>query len=323
MPPDSNKRRTTKSASPPNPDHRKRRRNRTTQSCLNCHATKRMCDRKRPCSRCTQLGLTGLCVYEVDDPSARQADAQDESSRLLHRIAELEGVVRELKNRPHPRWVDSIPLDFTVAAPGSPLRSPSYVDINLQPPFGDIPWSNLFNWDSRSSDSSYSRSPGSTPSPLLIPASRPPDPFPCLDSTWNQNVAIPGKSDPGCNCMSEAACYNITLDLASELRRAGASLSRSLNHCFGSPSGCILSAKISELESFTMDALQNSRICPDALSAAVRTNGARRPASRGRPGEQQVKLITRDLFWDENGLPAYDDSFMSWIPPAAALQKHI
>ncbi|GJE95936.1 Zn(II)2Cys6 transcription factor [Phanerochaete sordida] len=39
---------------------------RTTQSCLNCHTSKRKCDRKRPCQRCIQLGLVGLCVYEVD-----------------------------------------------------------------------------------------------------------------------------------------------------------------------------------------------------------------------------------------------------------------
>lgn len=54
-------------------DPRKKRRNRTTQSCLNCHTSKRKCesapfnsrsalmflqgDRKRPCSRCIQLGL--------------------------------------------------------------------------------------------------------------------------------------------------------------------------------------------------------------------------------------------------------------------------
>ncbi|KAJ7113799.1 hypothetical protein C8R44DRAFT_597112, partial [Mycena epipterygia] len=54
------------------------RRSRITQSCLNCHATKRM-DRKRPCSRCCQLGLTENCVYESDEPS-RQG-TQDESIR--------------------------------------------------------------------------------------------------------------------------------------------------------------------------------------------------------------------------------------------------
>ncbi|KZT29867.1 hypothetical protein NEOLEDRAFT_1127754 [Neolentinus lepideus HHB14362 ss-1] len=87
-------------------DHRKRRRNRTTQSCLNCHTSKRMCDRKRPCGRCTQLGLTGLCIYEIDDPSQRRDD-QDEKSRLQSRVAELERVIRELKNKPHPRWVQA------------------------------------------------------------------------------------------------------------------------------------------------------------------------------------------------------------------------
>jgi len=66
-----------------------------------------MCDRKRPaCARCTQLGLTGLCVYEVDDPTQR-TETQDESSRLIKRVAELEGVIRELKNKPHPRWVQA------------------------------------------------------------------------------------------------------------------------------------------------------------------------------------------------------------------------
>ncbi|KAF7782593.1 transcriptional regulator family: Fungal Specific TF [Agaricus bisporus var. burnettii] len=98
------KRPTPDSKTAPGVDHRKRRRNRTTQSCLNCHTSKRMCDRKRPaCARCTQLGLTGLCVYEVDDPSQRTG-MQDESARLLKRVAELEGVIRELKNKPHPRW---------------------------------------------------------------------------------------------------------------------------------------------------------------------------------------------------------------------------
>ncbi|KII90667.1 hypothetical protein PLICRDRAFT_39249 [Plicaturopsis crispa FD-325 SS-3] len=87
-------------------DHRKRRRNRTTQSCLNCHTSKRRCDRKRPCQRCIQLGLTGLCVYEVDDISTRDDPTVDENTRLRNRIAELERLVRELRGKPHPRWAD-------------------------------------------------------------------------------------------------------------------------------------------------------------------------------------------------------------------------
>ncbi|KAF8182290.1 hypothetical protein BJ912DRAFT_595088 [Pholiota molesta] len=110
-------------------DHRKRRRNRTTQSCLNCHTSKRKCDRKRPCQRCIQLGLTGLCVYEIDDPALRDDPSVDESTRLRNRIAELESLVRELRGapffvnlirilspflthrvfpgKPHPRWADT------------------------------------------------------------------------------------------------------------------------------------------------------------------------------------------------------------------------
>ncbi|CCM03581.1 uncharacterized protein FIBRA_05718 [Fibroporia radiculosa] len=50
---------------------------------------------------------TGLCVYEVDDPSRKTSsgEAQDERDRLQKRVAELESVIRELKNKPHPRWV--------------------------------------------------------------------------------------------------------------------------------------------------------------------------------------------------------------------------
>lgn len=88
-------------------DHRKRRRNRTTQSCLNCHTSKRKCDRKRPCQRCIQLGLTGLCVYEIDDPALRDDPSIDENTRLRNRIAELESLVRELRGKPHPKWADN------------------------------------------------------------------------------------------------------------------------------------------------------------------------------------------------------------------------
>ncbi|KAF9065178.1 hypothetical protein BDP27DRAFT_1269646 [Rhodocollybia butyracea] len=79
-------------------DHRqvtissKRRRNRTTQSCLNCHTSKRK---------------TGLCVYEIDDPALRDDPTIDETTRLRNRIAELESLVRELRGKPHPRWADS------------------------------------------------------------------------------------------------------------------------------------------------------------------------------------------------------------------------
>ncbi|KAG2145985.1 uncharacterized protein EDB93DRAFT_1086897 [Suillus bovinus] len=100
------KKRTIAEANPTSDgDHRKRRRNRTTQSCLNCHTSKRMVPSLWPLHT-ARSGETGLCVYEVDDPSQR-TDIQDEGSHLRQRVAELEGVIRELKNKPHPRWVQA------------------------------------------------------------------------------------------------------------------------------------------------------------------------------------------------------------------------
>ncbi|TDL17426.1 hypothetical protein BD410DRAFT_776198 [Rickenella mellea] len=104
-------------------DHRKRRRNRTTQSCLNCHGSKRMCDRKRPaCGRCVKLGLSGLCVYEVDDPTQRVVES-DETLHLKARIAELEGFIREFKKKPLHRWLSESP-SFDPADEGQ-LQLPS------------------------------------------------------------------------------------------------------------------------------------------------------------------------------------------------------
>ncbi|KAL0956556.1 hypothetical protein HGRIS_002693 [Hohenbuehelia grisea] len=177
------KKRATESNPAPDGDHRKRRRNRTTQSCLNCHTSKRMCDRKRPaCARCTQLGLTGLCVYEVDDPSQR-SDSQDESARLLKRVAELEGVIRELKNKPHPRWVQSgcapgeefdrwhtrasARLNSSDGSSSSNAPSPpSSSSSDGGDPSQSIPNHNIYPMSQDGSSSYYS--PGSTPSPSTM-----------------------------------------------------------------------------------------------------------------------------------------------------------
>ncbi|KAJ7045577.1 hypothetical protein C8F04DRAFT_440728 [Mycena alexandri] len=323
-------------AEAPQGDHRKRRRNRTTQSCLNCHATKRMCDRKRPCSRCIQLGLTGLCVYEVDDPARKSTTTEDETTRLQNRIAELEGVIRELKNKPHPRWTaadahesSNNGFGFLHTPPRSPassssnlaLKLPAYVspDASL-PTFGDLRWTDLLNWESsQSSDSSYSRSPLSTPSPL-VSASRSPEFLPptatatCHESPWLPDARGPHKAPlTACSCLNEPICYNTTVELASELRRASAAMSRSLNHCFGAP--CALSTKIRELETLAVNALRDTRLCPNSLPAPI----YRLPDVRAN--QQQLKLAAQSPLWDENGLPAYDDSFMAWIPHVGASLK--
>ncbi|EMD37379.1 hypothetical protein CERSUDRAFT_94391 [Gelatoporia subvermispora B] len=173
----------------PEDDHRRKRRNRTTQSCLNCHTSKRMCDRKRPCGRCTQLGLTGLCVYEVDDPS-RSNDSPDEKTRLQKRVAELESVIRELKNKPHPRWVNSSgtastdPSDKSPSNCASKSHSPRdthpglpQLKITLPPDSDDSQPPELSPSFALNGSpfldcgsSSSSRSGFSTPSPLSVPS---------------------------------------------------------------------------------------------------------------------------------------------------------
>ncbi|KAI9609629.1 hypothetical protein H4Q26_007594 [Puccinia striiformis f. sp. tritici PST-130] len=104
----------------PHPDdHRRRKRNRTMQSCLPCHTNKRRCNRGRPCERCTSLGITGNCVYETEDPSViKKIDLKDpacEIARLRDRIAELEGVVRILKE-------DHIPSNNVILTARSELN---------------------------------------------------------------------------------------------------------------------------------------------------------------------------------------------------------
>ncbi|WRT66485.1 uncharacterized protein IL334_003444 [Kwoniella shivajii] len=80
-------------------DHRKRKRNRTIRSCVPCHNHKRKCDRQRPCGRCISLGLTGTCVYEIDETRDMNDPDIAENERLRRRIDELEKVVRELRQK--------------------------------------------------------------------------------------------------------------------------------------------------------------------------------------------------------------------------------
>ncbi|KAF9820305.1 hypothetical protein IEO21_01519 [Rhodonia placenta] len=80
---------------------------------------------------------TGLCVYEVDDPSRKgpSNDTQDEKDRLQKRVAELESVIRELKNKPHPRWVSG--AGSTDAAQRADHRSAALtasMDMRSAPP---------------------------------------------------------------------------------------------------------------------------------------------------------------------------------------------
>ncbi|KAG1858829.1 hypothetical protein F4604DRAFT_1165548 [Suillus subluteus] len=86
---------------------RKRRRPIVTRWCLNCYNSKRKCDGKRPCQRCVQLGLVGLCVYKTDGLALTDDPTIDElTTREI--IAELETPlpVQFATRKPLPRWAD-------------------------------------------------------------------------------------------------------------------------------------------------------------------------------------------------------------------------
>ncbi|KAH7097627.1 hypothetical protein BKA62DRAFT_623650 [Auriculariales sp. MPI-PUGE-AT-0066] len=219
-------------------DHRKKRRNRTTHSCINCHTTKRKCDRKRPCGRCTQLGLTGLCVYEVDDPSTADDPNIDETSKLRKRIAELEGVIRELKNKPHPKWAQAHgpggDLSFHTRSHNAKRRRTSDED--------DDDYDGL---EGSAGPSGIKVEPG-----FNSPAYTLPDSFRMPSDGYN------GDSSRGfnCECLTHPAAYQSLSELDSYLRSAINVLS-GIRHSESSPispvtphARCALLAQISRLQ---------------------------------------------------------------------------
>ncbi|KAJ7640770.1 hypothetical protein DFH06DRAFT_621865 [Mycena polygramma] len=277
-------------------DHRKRRRNRTTQSCLNCHATKRMCDRKRPCSRCSQLGLTGNCVYEIDEPG-RQGK-QDDETRLMNRIAELEGVIRELKNKPHPRWL----ADRDRASSSSDGSHPSPTSSG-GPSTPSVPaWA-------------FPASPSSTPPGFRFP-SQVPDQFslPSYEADPVESLLsmYAGLSDHGyvrqggtCGCLNETVCYNVVLELSARLRRAAEVLARSPSHANHS---CGLNERISALDTLAKDSLLG---VPDHC----RSGGMASDNATVSPAffNEQLYANNEVFSWDMDDLPAHNENLMSWI----------
>ncbi|KAJ4002099.1 hypothetical protein F5050DRAFT_1559457 [Lentinula boryana] len=260
-------------------DHRKRSRNRCIRSCINCHASKRMCDRKRPaCARCTQLGLTGLCVYEVDDPNQR-SNTQDESSRLLERVAELEGVIRELKNKPHPRWISSACSEDSDDAPNLAHSSGRSTKRSIQgasPSHAHreescLPLTPPFSTSSPSSPSSAVTPPNDSPtSPHAVIHDEPARLMDLDLDIFAQSPTFAGYSEdcidihqqfPGlgvlksysaaqpCSCILEASNYHTMLELSLRLRKAATILARSPHHQSGAH--CLLNQRLSELDTLT------------------------------------------------------------------------
>ncbi|KIK67359.1 hypothetical protein GYMLUDRAFT_37461 [Collybiopsis luxurians FD-317 M1] len=315
-------------------DHRKRRRNRTTQSCLNCHTSKRMCDRKRPaCARCTQLGLTGLCVYEVDDPNQR-SDTQDESSRLLKRVAELEGVIRELKNKPHPRWVSSTGSehDDLEARPPSPnstppsLRgmSPSQTTGNYPPQVGVSPLNSPSPPTPNDSASSHARvnddSSGLAYN-MDLGSIFDPSQFTGYEDNVNaiqHSVKSPYCNAQSCNCVLDATTYHAMLELSLRLRRAAGLLAQSPLHQAGGY--CLLNQRLAELDAITTNTLSSV----DSPQLNLASYGVQRTysPSAGLPSPFPTTFFASsdpasnglDQWLSGAITDAGSDSFMSWKP---------
>ncbi|KAF8908516.1 hypothetical protein CPB84DRAFT_1766812 [Gymnopilus junonius] len=300
-------------------DHRKRPRNRTTQSCLSCHAAKRMCDRKRPaCSRCIQLGQTGYCAYEVDDPF-QSMSADDETSRLLKRVAELEEVVRELKNkpRPHPRWLrDSSFAPANIGEGTDPLenqRAPP-LSTNTSSSPGSSPISELGRLcDSSQADTFPSDFLNLPPSPIsLSPADNYGSPQDYdltffMQNPVNTDVAYKQLSGGGpslghCGCMFDPATYQAMLELSLRLRKASDVLGHSPTHRFGE-GFCHLHQRILELDLLSMNTLGS----PIFFNSHTMSQEINQGPSSGHP---RFWDLPPNLPYSGDGL----DTFMSWKP---------
>ncbi|KAJ7763537.1 hypothetical protein DFH07DRAFT_812398 [Mycena maculata] len=289
-------------------DHRKRRRNRTTQSCLNCHTTKRMCDRKRPCSRCSQLGISGNCVYEVDDPS-RQIRG-DKGARLMKRIEELEGVIRELKNKP-----DTPQGQSPQSSGGTPPYRRSSSDSSPHSGASSSP-RNRLGWPS-TPPPTHSHSGSVTPYPPSINGPFQPTPvYPRPNASVASLVAAyAGLTDhmfirqgSNCGCLNESECYNAVLELSLRLRRAANVLARSPTHSINVD--CTLSTQVSDLDAFAQDSLLDVP-SHDWTSSHVRGFGAGRASSPTSPSMfNQTYAESSGSAWNMGD----SDNFMSWIP---------
>ncbi|KAJ7473512.1 hypothetical protein FB451DRAFT_1035630, partial [Mycena latifolia] len=222
-----------------------RRRNRMTQSCLHCHTTKRMCDRQRPCSRCSQLGLSGHCVYEDDDPN-RQSQ-KDEHARLTNRIAELEAVIRELRNKSHPRWLVEQERSLVGSSHSSLSSGDSITPNTLAGELLSSP---------RYAPGFWSPSPVSPGSPYHGNNPFFKQPF---SAGIMEHIPIERST---CGCLNEAESYQAILELSIRLRRATDVLTRFPSH--SGNSDCILITYISELDELVKSVCPLCYVCYEA-----------------------------------------------------------
>ncbi|KAJ6620608.1 hypothetical protein B0H10DRAFT_2021046 [Mycena sp. CBHHK59/15] len=256
-----------------------------------------MCDRKRPCSRCSRLGLIGNCVYEVDYPK-RSHEQPDEGARLVNRIAELEGVIHRLKNNPNPRWLmqqderNTRGPNATIPSPGS---SSGGSDVSAWPSPTPITYGS----------SSLERGGGSfAPATSDHYPAGPGPPGPSNTDTLfallSDHMSI--RKESHCGCLNESACYNVVLDLSLRLRKAADVLSRFPSH--STNSGCALNAQISDLDAFTKNLLFGVWNHPP--STPRMTPGSAASSSIGQPYTDN-----RNFRWGLDVIPERNDHFLS------------
>ncbi|KAE9386914.1 hypothetical protein BT96DRAFT_927882 [Gymnopus androsaceus JB14] len=240
----------------------KRRRNRAILSCLSCHTSKRMCDRKRPnCTRCTELGL--LCVYEVDD-FCQRLNIQEGSSVLLKRMTELEAEIEELKNNRHSQYLSESSgqhgdyANMHTAHPSSASTSTSsWPNFAVSPVIPNSTPSSSIGINDASAGNELTRIDMSSilsQSPNSIGFEDSVEMHHHLNTISSTNSSQHNAMQP-CDCIQDASNYQIMLELSLRLRRAAQIMGQYPLHHAGRY--CLLHQALVEFDTLTAETLSS------------------------------------------------------------------
>ncbi|CAK5283247.1 unnamed protein product [Mycena citricolor] len=278
-------------------DHRKRRRNRTTHSCTSCHTSKRMCDRKRPCTRCTQLGVGAECTYQLNAVGiSDEAEDKSREAALLSRISDLERIVDELRRSSSEQDKSGL----LTPARSSDCSTPPSLPLSLQSD----------GWLADLTSTSLLKSPGSDSSQSvdsLAPI------FPQFHTGGNfAHRGIPLHRAP-CDCLRETVCNRSVLELSLRLRRAADVLAASSLHMPGLLDGS-LASPISALDDYAKWV---------AFAAAPRSTVLNTILSQHADGCTELLCLLllplrSSSRTSQRGHPLGPDDLMAWNPPRRA-----
>ncbi|KAE9407343.1 hypothetical protein BT96DRAFT_986640 [Gymnopus androsaceus JB14] len=216
--------------------------------------------KKRPtCARCTELGLIGQCVYEIDEFN-RHLSIQDQHSELNNRVGQLEAEIEGL-NEHGSQWLSE---------PSSSVRYGGDVNTLIAPPpsFPSSATTTL-----RDSISTFSMSlsshtgikadTGATSiglssilpqSPDFIDYEASTDMHQQFSSVEAINSRHHNMMQP-CDCVRDASNYQTMLELSLRLRKAAGILGQYPAHQAGSY--CLLHQTLLELDALTTDTLSS------------------------------------------------------------------